>query len=537
MNFTGVRCFINKYNQVTLSVKFMNEITLVIACTFIITQYFPTSNFSSNFFIKQLQGTRFNTMDGRMSKVLLVCVWCSLNAGGLLMIATAQPIATTTPVVSVTSVILTPAADRKEGGRVVIRCTATNLESDHIVEWRSTRPDTTLWWKESKQTNINRYVFKTTSAQSEMVVQDFTITDLQIEDYDEYVCNVNHPIRGGGNTIIATSSVFLSAPLYPVCSPSGPLTVYTGTKLLFRCLSETDNPADIEIHTITDHRSHPWTYSRVDGKDTLSLNLTVPAADDGVAFNCSVLQGSGTCIIGPISVTNSTRTSIEPETTPTLPINNQPCSCRKWSVAFVTTIILFSLSIIVIVLGAFQIFKMRRVIRETETSQIPKADPYTTLQPTDDKNTGYTEPTTATPTTQEAEKESQEDGYLRPRPHPKEQRRNHQVTVHVDPAPSSGTTATTTTQDTYYQPVEVETDDSPENDYARPDDPEEQRRNHQASVHVDPTPSSEATGTPHTYYQPETDSHDYARPDCSTSTDYEAVSKPQSSAEGQYQNT
>ena len=143
---------------------------------------------------------------------------------------------------------------------------------------------------------------------------------------------------------------------------------------------------------------------------------------------------------------------------------------------------------------------MRRVIRETETSQMPKADPYTTLQPTDDKNTGYTEPTTATTTKQEAEKESQEDGYLRPRPHLKEQRRNHQVAVHVDPTPDS---RTTTTQDTYYKPVEVETD-SPKYGYLlpQPHDPKQQRRNHQVTVHVDPAPSSGTTGIKHTYYKP-----------------------------------
>ena len=62
--------------------------------------------------IKQLQEIRFNTMDGRMSMcVLLVCVWCSLDAGGLLMVVTAQ-----TPYVS--PVILTAEADHKEGRQV-----------------------------------------------------------------------------------------------------------------------------------------------------------------------------------------------------------------------------------------------------------------------------------------------------------------------------------------------------------------------------------------------------------------------------------
>ncbi|XP_071793209.1 uncharacterized protein [Asterias amurensis] len=381
-------------------------------------------------------------MDGRMSMfVLLVCVWCSLDAGGLLMVVTAQP--------SVYAVILTPKADRKEGGRVDMRCTATNLESDHIVEWSNTHPFYTLRWNSTTLTTNIRFMFNTTYPQSGMVVQDFTITNLQIDDYGKYVCNVNHPIPSGGSTIIATSSVILSAPSYPVCSPSGPITVDTGTELPLRCLSKADNPANITAHPLTDPSYYPWTSSSVDGSNTLSLRLTATVADGGVAFNCSVLQGSGadgrhSCIIGPISVTKSEDatneiTSIGPETTLTPPSTNQPPPSNPWIVAFVVTLIV---SIIVIILGLFQIFKMRRLInslRKTEASQVPKADPYMELQPTEDKNKVYMEPTTAT----------------------------------------------TTTQDTYYQPVEVETD-SPE--------------------------------------------YDYARPDGSTNTDYEAVSKPQSSA-------
>ena len=59
--------------------------------------------------------------------IFLLCVLCSLDAGRLLMVVIAQP--------TVSAMILTPWDDRKdsEGGQVDMRCTATNLESDHIV--------------------------------------------------------------------------------------------------------------------------------------------------------------------------------------------------------------------------------------------------------------------------------------------------------------------------------------------------------------------------------------------------------------------
>ncbi|XP_071805627.1 uncharacterized protein [Asterias amurensis] len=403
-------------------------------------------------------------MDGRMSIVLLVFVWCSLDAGGLLMVVTARPY--------VYAEILTPEADRKVGGRVVMRCTAMNLQSDHIVKWSTDDACYYYRWIDQPLTYNRRFIYTTRYPERGMVVQDLTITDLQTDDYNAIFCCLVFRTRFRNVDVEATSEVILSSPQpYPECSPTGAIAVDTGTELPLRCLSETGNPADItRTNPITDYSSYPWTSSSVDGKDTLSLNLTVTVADDGVAFNCSVLQGSGkdtmtrSCIIGPINVASSTDatneiTSIEPETTqpnqphpptqtpsnqphpPTQTLPNQTPSFNPWIVAFLVTL---SVSTIIIILGVFQIFKMRRIIkslRKTEASQIPKADPYMELQPTKDKNKVYMEPTTAI----------------------------------------------TTIQDTYYQPVEIQTD-SPEYDYARPDDPK--------------TPSSKATSTQHTYYQP-----------------------------------
>ena len=119
--------------------------------------------------------------------VLLVCVWCSLDAGGFLMVVTAQP--------TVSAEILTPEADRKEGGQVDMRCTATNLESHHIVEWRTEDPILTLRFGEFTVHNRNgRFIFDTLGVNTQTVVQDFTITNVQRADTDEYVCNVNEPV-------------------------------------------------------------------------------------------------------------------------------------------------------------------------------------------------------------------------------------------------------------------------------------------------------------------------------------------------------
>ena len=231
------------------------------------------------------------------------------------------------------------------------------------------------------------------------------------------------------------------------------------------------------------------TYDRDIKEQMRSLQLSVTAANDGGSYQCQIHPDSTgstpftgmnrSCTIGPITVGQMTTpqhpmTSLEPTSMdshrtmtvqpslkPTTDQSNfnmsycQPCQTiptttntsnvvgTPWLVAFLTSLILFIVSLII---NIFLLIKHRhlKITKEKETN-VAKADPYMELQPTEDKNKVYMEPTTAT----------------------------------------------TTTQDTYYQPVEVETDS-------------------------------------HEY--------DYARPEGSSSTAYEVVSKPPSSAERPYQN-
>ncbi|XP_071796064.1 uncharacterized protein [Asterias amurensis] len=132
--------------------------------------------------------------------------------------------------------------------------------------------------------------------------------------------------------------------------------------------------------------------------------------------------------------------------------SDQAPSSTPWIVAFV---ILAAISFVIIIILILRDARKNRLIKSLRTEKEPrvtKPDPYMELQPTDDKNRVYTEPTTTEETI------------------PTEKRQF---------------------QDTYYQPVEVE-NDSPE--------------------------------------------YDYARPEGSTNTSYEAVRVPKSSAEKQYQN-
>ncbi len=235
------------------------------------------------------------------------------------------------------------------------------------------------------------------------------------------------------------------------------------------------------------------------GQHTRSvLELTINASDDGSSYDCIVsistefIDSTKSCdkIIGPLTVVSMTN---EPQKYSTLATTSSvPHTSFQTTPLWITLSVLFY--VFCIIITSFLIKHRHLKITKEKETNVAEPDPYMELQPTEDKNRVYMEPTTAT----------------------------------------------TTTQDIYYQPVEVETD-SPEDDYARPDDPKEQIMNHQVSVHVEPTPSSEATDIRHTYYQlgaVQTDSpeYDYVQPtEGGTNTSHEVIRK-QSLAERPYQN-
>ncbi|XP_071800046.1 uncharacterized protein [Asterias amurensis] len=350
-------------------------------------------------------------MDGRSSMyVLLVCVWCSLDAGGFLMVVTAQP--------TVYAEILTPEADRKEGGQVDMRCTATNLESHHIVEWRT---QFTLRWGETTYQNVNgRFIFVTSGVNTQTVVQDFTITNVQRADTDEYVCNVNDPIQGGGHTIVATSSVTLSvlyfpSASFPMCSPAGPITVDAGTVLDMRCSSESSHvTVTMTINpTIETSRYTNWASVINDDNDTVlrTLDLTVDDADNGVVFECLISSMyfagmHGACQIGPITLRNtvtvpttepttsstsisstagSTRSSFgnptpiaENEATSTSstlssPGSSDPApSSTPWIVAFIVVLVLAVTFFVIIIILILRDVRQKRLIKRLTSEKEPR---------------------------------------------------------------------------------------------------------------------------------------------------------------------
>ncbi|XP_071800029.1 uncharacterized protein [Asterias amurensis] len=370
--------------------------------------------------------------------------------------------------------ILTPEADRKEGGQVDMRCIATDLGSDRIVAWRTEDPIETLRWGGATFNNNNgRFIFDTSvDTATQTVVQDFTITNVQRADTDEYVCNVNYPIQGGGNTIVATSSVTLSVlyfpnASFPMCSPAGPITVDAWTELDMRCSSESSHgTVKITINpTIQTSRYTNWTSVINDDSDTVlrTLDLTVDDADNGVAFECfiSSMYFAGmqrTCHIGPITVrntvtipmteptTSSTSTSSTTgSTTPSIgnptpttgnevtstsstvssPSSGAAPSSTPWIVPFIVVLILAVTFFVIIIILILRDVRKKRLIKRPTSEKKPRVtqpDPNMELQPTEDRNRVYTE------------------------------------TQETNPA-----------QHTYYQvPVEVE-NGSPEYDFARPE--------------------------------------------------------------------
>ncbi len=345
--------------------------------------------------------------------VLLVCVWCSLDAGGLLMVVTAQP--------TVSAEILTPEADRKVGGQVDMRSTATNITLYQIVEWRSTFLNSTLRWNDTTIITNRGFMFTSTYPQPGMVVQDFTITDLQIDDYDEYVCNVRAILPQGGSTVVVSSKVVLSLPSYPICSPSGPITVYAETELPLRCVSEAGIPAVIiAIYPSTDFGRYMWGSSRSGDLVTSLLELVVDDDNDDFTFLCTVSTGvRGSCFIGPVHVLPVT--SLNTQTTPQSMPQFTPRFALTSQILIAAFILLICVFLISIGICVFRVIHHRRTnklllgdlvsrdpetkskfgrrLRSAEASETLEAHPNKALRPTEDRMRVDMEPTTATTNT------------------------------------------------------------------------------------------------------------------------------------------
>ncbi|XP_071805575.1 uncharacterized protein [Asterias amurensis] len=419
---------------------------------------------------------------GRGCWLIHLLLMCSLDT--TLVAVNAQ-------IVAITKV--SPVGDPVEGNVVELQCQASGLMVGYIIEWTRMEDSQEVAIARNGMSLDSRYTLSilVSGAQSKFEILAFTAT--KEDTAVVYGCRVRNSVGLNSTVVVQArplsfSVLYFPSATYPFCFPNGPYTVQEGTIVNMSCTTGIGNP-QVQMQIVTSSVTYSWTYDRDTKEQMRSLQLSVTGANDGGSYQCKISPDSTgstpftgmnrSCTIGPITVSQMTSpqhpmTSLEPTSTdshrtitvqpsrkPTTDQANFDMSycqlCQTyptttntsnvvgtpWLVAFLTSLILFIVSLII---NIFLLIKHRhlKITKEKETN-VAKADPYMELQPTEDKNKVYMEPTTAT----------------------------------------------TTTQDTYYQPVEVETDS-------------------------------------HKY--------DYARPEGSTSTAYEVVSKPPSSAESPYQN-
>ncbi len=111
----------------------------------------------------------------------VLCMWCSPHAGRSPLIVTAQPQRL------LSAEILTPEADRQEGGRIEMKCTATNFDSRYVVlEWQ--KDNITLKQGEGTVTSDSRFSFVTGYEMNNMVItKQLNITGVHRDDTGIYI--------------------------------------------------------------------------------------------------------------------------------------------------------------------------------------------------------------------------------------------------------------------------------------------------------------------------------------------------------------
>ncbi|XP_033642191.1 uncharacterized protein LOC117302374 [Asterias rubens] len=371
-----------------------------------------------------------------------------------------------------------------EGNEVELQCEVVGLLAGYFIEWtRFVFVDGQVVIARNELSLDSRYTLAATLTVGSIKTELIKFTAIKEDSAATYGCRLSNSSGMIITAAIERNSLSFTVVDFPsaICIPNGP---QEGTTVNISCTTEVGNPSGT-MQILTSSVFYVWDY---DKEQVTSLQLSVTAVDDGGSYQCKINPDStGTtlftgmnrsCTIGPIDGGQMTTpqqpmssvepTSIDSHRTMTVQPSRKPTTnqanfdmsycqlCQTyptttntsnvvgtpWLVAFLTSLILFIVSLII---NIFLLINHRhlKITKEKETN-VAKADPYMELQPTEDKNKVYMEPTTAT-----------------------------------------------STQHSYYQPGKVETDS-------------------------------------HEY--------DYARPDGSTSTDYEAVSKPHNSVERPYQN-
>ncbi|XP_022090203.1 uncharacterized protein LOC110979044 [Acanthaster planci] len=311
-----------------------------------------------------------NRMDCKISlRLCLLYVLFLLYVSGLVGVVGAQPTAT--------AWIVSPERDQKIGGRVEMRCVASNLEENHTVEWR-TENLTLRWGDTTVGGNDPRFMFETKQTGNRTITQEFNINDLQSGDDDEYVCNVKDPIASGGHKILVNITirlrVYSSNESFPVCSPDGPITVDARTQLHLSCASDTGSPhIDISQQTPpTVFISYQWRVLISSGLSSRSLDLIVDVSDDNLTFVCTIQSVTfygelpvhlHSCIIGPIHVVSVSPTFTTPLSgqTTSNPLTKFPSSSTPGSDLNTSLVAGASVSgVVALVLIAFFIVICRR---------------------------------------------------------------------------------------------------------------------------------------------------------------------------------
>ncbi len=162
----------------------------------------------------------------------VLCMWCSLHAGRSPLIVTAQP------QLMLSAEIVTPEAERKQDGRVLMKCTTNFNLQNFTLEWQ--KDNINLRQDEGTVTSDLRFSFVTGYEINNMLItEQLIITGVHRDDSGMYTCNLIDKRSASGDNIAASVHVTLSVlyfpnQSFPICSPAGPITAVAGTELNFQ---------------------------------------------------------------------------------------------------------------------------------------------------------------------------------------------------------------------------------------------------------------------------------------------------------------
>ena len=252
--------------------------------------------------------------------------------------------------------VTTPLINVKEGDMLSIHCQVWNHnEDDHKITISKKMEETskmeTLTWDQAVQQDMDdRFFLATRRFDDGSVVYFMSIIDVVREDSGLYYCKVvsTDPFAEISTDFVNVDINYFPAMTFPICSPSGPITLIVGSKVVVNCSSEIGYPAvDLKWYRSRDEQIHGT--RQYNSSDLVVSELLISSIHEyqDALLVCKLTSPAfpnyeESCHIGPIQIISADNQQPNPPMLPNLATSSNNQDSFKSTPETAVTIAIYS---------------------------------------------------------------------------------------------------------------------------------------------------------------------------------------------------